>query len=884
MNRDEWLRVKALAAGALALPQPDRAAYVTAQCGSDEPLLRDVLSLIDSAAKAADLYETPPVTYADALAILVESDDSRDPAVGGLIGAYKVLAEIGRGGMGTAYLAARADDAYDKRVAIKLIKRGMDSDAILQRFRRERQILANLEHPNIVTLLDGGTTPDGRPYFVMEYVDGLPIDTYCRERGLALPERLKLFLPVCAAVQHAHEQRVVHRDLKPGNVLVTKGGVPKLLDFGIARLLVSADDAWTREATLLAYAMTPRYASPEQVRGEPLTASSDVYSLGVLLYELVADKPPYQLDGRSTREVERVVCEELPAAPSKASAAGADSSIAKRFRLRHRSALDLDAITLKALAKEPSQRYATAQALRDDIERHLGGFPVAARLPRLRLSRSHRRVAFSAGALLVVAGAGLAIGARLIGPEVAPVGPQSIAVLPFVNIGGDPQVEYLSEGLTEDIISRLSRAPQLKVIARDSAFRYERGTNDPERIGWELGVQSILNGRVVRRGATVSVSAELIDTRDGRLIWVERYERPASGVQALQGELAEQIATSLRLQFPENERAAISRTYTKNPGAYEAYLKGRYFWNKRTPAAFKTSVDYFSQAVDKDPRFALAYAGLADAYGLSTEYHAAPATETYDRAKSAVLKALEIDPDLPEARISLAYIHQFYEWNLAAAERQYRRVLAVNPSYSTGHQWYAEYLSAMGRHEEALAEIRKALAVDPLSLIVNSVEANILYMAGEYDRALAKAREVVAMDPNFPEVYEYLKRSYDQKGQYREAIAARQTRRRILGLDSRETAALAEAATATIPRIYWQKRLQQELEESQTEGVQPFEFAELYAQAGETERALGWLERACDEHDFMMMYASVAPNLAPLRNEPRYRSVVGRGCGVPPAG
>jgi serine/threonine protein kinase/tetratricopeptide (TPR) repeat protein len=864
MNRDEWVRVKALVADALELPQAEREEYIASRCGADSSLQREALSLVDSASRAADLYETPSVRRSDLLALIGEGDDPRDPVVGERIGAYRVVGEIGRGGMGTAYLATRADDAYEKRVAIKLIKRGMDSDAILQRFRRERQILANLEHPNIVALLDGGTTQDGRPYFVMEYVDGLPIDGYCRNHDLAVPERLRQFLQVCAAVHHAHGQRIVHRDLKPRNIMVTKNGTPKLLDFGIAKLLGTGDEAYTKEATLLAHAMTPRYASPEQLRGEPLTSLSDVYSLGVILYELVAERPPYELDGRSAREAGRIVCEAMPAPLGK-------------------EARGLDAIVFTALAKVPSQRYASVRALAEDIERYLDGVPVAARMPRQRLSSSGVRMALAAGVLLAGTGGVFLIQARIGDVDTALVTPQSIAVLPFENVGGQPDVDYLSEGLADDIINRLSKAPQLKVIARDSAFRFKGAGADPKRIWRELGVTSILTGRVVQRGSNLSVSAELVDTRDRRVIWGERYDRPATDLQALQADLAQQIAMNLRLQLPGDERGAAFRADTRDPQAYESYLRGRYFWNKRTPEALLTSVEYLSQAVAQDPMFARAYAGLADAYGLLSEYHVIPAADTNAQARDAVSKALDIDPDLPEAQISHAYFRQFYEWDFRGAEREYRRVLESNPQYSTGHQWYAEHLSAMGRHEEALAEIRRALSVDPLSLIVNSVQANILYMAGDYDRARAKALEVIALDPNFPEAYEYLKRAYDQLGLFRQAIEARQARRRVLGLDHRETPALAAAAAATDPRTYWQHRLAQEIEESRTEGFQPFEFAEIYAQAGDIERAFELLGQACAGHDFMMVYARVAPNLAPLRADSRFEDILERGCAVPPA-
>ncbi len=885
MNRDQWLRVKGIVADALAQPDADRAAFAAARCGDDAALYEEVRSLLESAAEAAQLYETPRVTTAGLLAAIADGDEAGQ-VVGGRIGAYRILAEIGRGGMGAAYLAARADEAYEKRVAVKLIKRGMDTDAILRRFRHERQILANLEHPNIVMLLDGGTTQDGLPYFVMEYIDGVPIDEFCEAGHLSIADRLKLFQAVCAAVHHAHEQRVLHRDLKPSNILVTSSGVPKLLDFGIAKLLDSDQGSHTVEPTLLARAMTPQYASPEQMRGEPLSPSSDVYSLGVLLYVLLAGRHPYRLDGRSPQDAERVVCEEVPAKPSVAAAAtGGSQDEPEPGHRRRMLSGRLDAIALTALSKHPAARYPSAKALGDDIQRHLDGLPVAARAPRggplAWLSAGGRRrslaVASAIAALVAIVFAGATRFNRTAPPAVES---QSVAVLPFTNVDGDPELDYLSDGITEDIINRLSRAPHLRVIARDSANRYRGHGVDLQQVARELRVESILTGRVVQRGTSVSVTAELVDAREQRQIWGERYERESGDLQSLQSTLAQQIATTLQLRFTDNERTRFARSYTQDAEAYQAYLRGRFFWNKRTASGFRTSLGYFKQAVERDPDFALAYSGLADSYGLLTEYHALPATQTYPEVKRAVTKALELDPDLPEAHISKAYLSQFYEWDWAAAEREYKRALELNPNYATGHQWYAEYLAAMGRHQEALASIKRAQAVDPLSLIVNAVEANILYMGGEYDRAIAKAHEVIAMEPNFPEVYEYLKRSHDQKGEYREAIAARQMRRKLLGRDVTETPALRAAAAATTAREYWQHRLEQEILESKTEGRQPFEFAELMTQTGDKQRGLEWLERACVEHDFMMIYVRVAPNLRALRSEPRYQDVLERGCRV----
>jgi TolB-like protein/Tfp pilus assembly protein PilF len=773
------------------------------------------------------------------------------------IGNCELLDEIARGGMGIVYRARQL--TAGRLVAVKvLLPQLLPVPGMLQRFRNEAQAVAQLDHPGILPIYEVGEH-DGLPFFSMKFAEGGALDRRLPSLQGDWTGIATVMLKVAHAIEHAHERGILHRDLKPPNILFDGRGEPMVADFGLAKFR-ALDRALTLPAAALG---SPNYMAPEQISAQfgEIGPACDIYSLGAVLYELLTGRPP--ILGKDALETMRLV-------PTQQAESG--------VRTRPDVPVDLDAIAMKCLAKHPADRYASAKALAEDIQRYLGGLQVAARPRLFRFRRRHVRLAVAAAALLVLTVAALVAGSRLMQPRLATEEVQGIAVLPFHNVSGDPEVEYLSDGLTEDIINRLSRVPQLKVIARDSAYQYKGKPIDPQQVGRELEVQSILTGRVVQRGSSLSVTAELVDTRNRRQIWGERYERAARDVQALQGELAQQIAASLRLRFPDGERAAF--TYTRDSNAYEAYLKGRYFWNKRTPAAFRTSIAWFRRAIDADPSFALAYAGLADSYSLLTEYHELPATETYGEAKRAILKALEIDPDLPEARISLAYIRQFYEWNFAEAEREYRRALERNPNYATGHQWYAEYLAAMGRHEEAIAEIRQALALDPLSLIVNAVEANILYMGGEYDQAIAKANDIVAMDANFPEVYEYLKRSHDRKEQYREAIAARQMRRRLLGRDARETPALTEAAATTSASIYWRKRLEQELEESRTEGFYPYELAEIYAQAGNTPQALNWLERACETHDFMMQYVRVAPNLEPLRAQPRYREIVRRGCAV----
>jgi serine/threonine protein kinase/TolB-like protein/tetratricopeptide (TPR) repeat protein len=875
--RERWRRIKRVAGEAVDLPGDARAAYIEEQCASDERLAADVRALVASIDQAAALYETP-IRATRALIGLLDLGAAADAVIGRRIGAYRVVGEIGQGGMGAAYLAERADQAFDLRVAIKLIKRGMDTDAILARFRHERQILATLNHPHIARLLDGGTTDEGLPYFVMEYVDGLPIDAFCERHQLPLRQRLELFQSVCEAVQYAHEHRVVHRDLKPANVLVTTEGVPKLLDFGIARVLASDDGPSGPDTTVSTRAMTPEYASPEQLRGLSTTPSSDVYSLGVLLYVLLTRQLPHPIAGRMPGEIERIVCEQQPRAPSER----AGTPVSWRRDLKGA----LDAIALTALRSEPERRYPTARALADDIGRHLAGIAILARPLSLRdrmrtgVRRTRMRVAMLslasaiAGAMAVAAGT-VAL-PRPSTPTAAAV--ESIAVLPLVNAGGDPETELVTDAMTEGLIKRLSRVRSLKVIGRDSAHRFKGRAIDPEEVARQLDVHAVLTGHVEAQGSVLNVSLDVVDARTRQRLWTGHYNRHLDALQAVQQEIAGSVVKALDPSFTGPDEATGSLGITSDPEAYLLYLKGRYVWNKRTAGNLRKSIEFFRQAIEKDPKFALAYSGVADAFGLLTEYHTEPAERTYLEAKPAATTALALDDQLAEAHTSAAYVKQFYDWDWTGAEREFRRAIELDPTYVTAHQWYAEFLGAMGRHDEALQSIKRAERLEPMSLIVNSVEVHLLYLAGRYDDAIEKGRKIVEMDPGFPEVYEYLKRAFDRKGRYADAIAARQMRRRLLGRNTDNTPALQAAAAASDPAVYWRNRLAQELEEGVDEGLQPYEMAELLAQVGEKDRALAWLEKACVEHDFMVIYMRVAPNLSPLHQEPRFRKLQAQRC------
>lgn len=886
---EDWRRVRELFEAALAEPSERRQSFVSESCRDAPDIYDQVVALLASHEHGAGFLERPVVhLLGDATRAGLASLNNPDSNIGQVIGSYHFESCIGHGGMGTVYLARRADRVFERQVAIKMIRRGMDSELVVRRFQQECQILASLDHPHIARLFDGGTTPEGLPYFVMEYVEGTPIDQYADAHSLDTRARVELCLRVLEAVQHAHARHIVHRDLKPSNVLVTAEGAPKLLDFGIAKIL-DPEAQGDSTVTSLLRAMTPDYASPEQVRGEPETPATDVYALGLLLYELLTGHRPYRLATRSPDEIARVICEQDPLRPS---AVVDDTRDGSRELLQRRLAGALDAIVLKALRKEPSERYPTVAALADDLRCYLADRPVSAARDavRYRVVRAVRRHRAAAGVAVLLA-LTVAMTALLVRQTDAPgeatphaTAIQSIAVLPLLNNSGNADLDYLAEGLTEHLIQRLSRVSRLKVIARNSVYSYRGREKDSHEIGRELGVEALLTGRVTQRGSNLSLSTELVDARDARRLWGEQYDRKLSDLQFLERELAQRIVTSLRVQLSLEEQSRFGLDYTRDAAAYHAYLRGRYLWNTRTPDGLQKSISYFQQAVNGDPSFALAYSGLADAHTLLTEYYVEPAAATYPRARDAATKALAIDDTSAEAHTSMAYIRMSYEWDWEGAEAEFQRAIQLNPTYATAHQWYAEYLSSLGRHDEAIAEIRKAKELDPLSPIIHSVEAIILYQARRYDQMIELCQRVIDMYPDFPEVYEYLKRGYQAKGMYRQAIDARQTRQRILGRNTRQPAALRVVSAATDPITYWRARLEQGLEDAKAKGSQPFELAfelaELYAQVGEPGPALRWLEQACAQSDFNMKYLRTAPLLDPVRDDPGYKDLLQRRCAV----
>ena len=496
--------------------------------------------------------------------------------------------------------------------------------------------------------------------------------------------------------------------------------------------------------------------------------------------------------------------------------------------------------------------------------------------PRLQLPGDRRRafrwIGLAGGALLVGILSAAAYWWFSARPPETAAAVKSVAVLPFRSVGDDDQ--YLRLGLTDALITKLGSLKKVVVRPTNAVGSYD--IQDPLAAGRELGVEAVLHGTVQRLGEQIRVNLQLARVDDGALLWAGKFDEKFTDIFSVQDAISEQVARALQPDLTGEEAGRIAKRYTTNADAHHAYVRGRMFWNKRTGKDLKEAVVHFQEAIAKDPKYALAYAGLADTYSLLSDYNVARPDESYPKAKEAALKALELDGELAEAHTSLAYANMYYYWDWGEVENRFRRATALNPNYATAHQWYSEYLAAMGRFDEALVEIRRAKEIDPLAPVLNAGEVWILYFARRYDEAIELGRKLAEIQPEFAEVHEYLKRSYDQKGMYREAITARQMRRKLAGYDPAETPALKSAASAQTPDDYWAKRLEQELEDEKREGAENFDMAEINAQLDNKDQAFEWLEKAYRDHDYLMIYLKVAPNLDPLRSDPRFVDILRR--------
>jgi serine/threonine protein kinase len=727
IDPQRWDRLKTILGEALEQnSSAARIALVERRCGEDTELLEEAESLL---AEAEALLNERTDSFEDCVQNAASTFWQEGPPRGGeRVGAYVIVRELGCGGMGTVYLAERADGQFEKQVAIKILNLGADTAEILRRFRAERQILARLDHPNIARLLDAGTTDDGLPYFIMDYIVGAPVTRFAVARTLSTLQRLDLFLKICAAVEFAHRNRIVHRDIKPSNILVNAEGEPRLLDFGIAKLLAKDEDAAQVTAEAQQH-LTPICASPEQAKGDPITVASDIYSLGALLYEMLSDQKPHRFSTArpSREELALVVAEQIPPPPS---AVASDAQTARLLRG------DLDAIALFAMNKEPAMRYATVADLADDIRRHLVREPVLARHPTFRyrakclLQRNGSRLVASAAVVSVLAGVLFAFWARSQqnAREAADMqargvsastsdSRKSIAVLPFESLGDNNSPSYFADGVQDNILTDLGKVGDLKVISRSGVAPYRGKKRNMKQIGRDLDVANVLEGSVQISGDRVRINAQLIDTQTDSQIWAEQYDRKLEDIFALQSELAQTIAAQLKATLSTGERAEIWRQPTQDLQAYDLYLRARAVFRVGGPNMprenWNEAISLLNRAIARDPRFTLAYCLLNEVYVLLYRFGEDHSPQHLAAAKDAAETALRLEPNSEEARLALA---RYYYHGLSDYRRTEQELSSI-PS-STPHDVEFFTLASLverrlGRFEASIRDGEKAVELDP---------------------------------------------------------------------------------------------------------------------------------------------------------------------------
>src|SRR6476620_4855194 len=723
IDPQRWDRLKTILGEALEEnSSAARIAFVERRCGQDTDLLQEAESLL---AEAEALLNERADSFEDCAQNAASTFWQEGPPRGGeRVGAYVIVRELGHGGMGTVFLAERADGQFEKQVAIKILNRGADTAEILSRFQAERQILARLDHPNIARLLDAGTTDDGLPYFIMDYIVGAPVTRFAVAQRLSTRQRLEFFLKICTAVEFAHRNLVVHRDIKPSNILANAEGEPKLLDFGIAKLLAKDEDA-AQSTTEAQQHLTPICASPEQARGDPITVATDIYSLGALLYEVLSDQKPHRFStSRPTREeLALVVGEQVPTPPS---AVASDAQTARLLRG------DLDAIVLYALRKEPGMRYATVADLAADIRRHLARQHVVARHRTLSyrvkclVKRNGSRLLMGAAVVILLAGVLFAFWARSqqIAREAAGMQPRqaldsgkSIAVLPFESPGDNTTQPYFADGVQDDILTDLGKVRDLKVISRSGVAAYRGKNRNVKQIGRDLGVANVLEGSLQISGDRVRINAQLIDTQTDAQIWADQYNRKLEDIFALQSELAQTIAAQLKATLSTGEKAEIWRQPTQDLQAYDLYLRARAALRGEGGVIprenWNAAVDLLNRAIARDPKFTLAYCLLNEAYVLEYRFGEDHSPQHLAAAKDAAETALRLEPNCEEARLALAryYYHGLSDYRRTAEE------LSRIPS-SAPHEVEFFTLASLverrlGQFAASIRDGEKAIELDP---------------------------------------------------------------------------------------------------------------------------------------------------------------------------
>ena len=790
--------------------------------------------------------------------------------IGQLVLHYRVIEKIGEGGQGTVYKVF--DTTLDRPAVIKVLPPDLtDSASNLARFEREAKLASSLDHTNICTIF--GLHKVGDIHFIaMQYIEGRNVRQLVDGQPLDLRRALSIVIQVTDALAAAHARGIVHRDIKARNVMVTRSGTVKVLDFGLAKLMEShTTGSSDPQLTELGVPYgTSTYAAPEQAQGLKADHRADVFSTGVLLYEMLAGTWPFR--GKTALDVRYAVVYHKPKPITEAR--GEDSPVLRRIQ----EILD------KALSKVPDDRYQRIEDMRSDLQEVLREVDVdstntntltdapAVPMPlkwdkKASFWTTPRKITtVAAAALLIMALSFIAFQPKRTGETDTAI--NSLAVLPFAN--SDPNNEYLSDGITESLIDNLSRVPNLKVKSRSTVFHYKGRETDPKKIGRELGVHVLLSGSISQSGDDLSVRVELIDVRDDSHMWGERYDRKVSEIVALPQQITRDVSERLRTRTDGVDTSQLARNYSPDSEAYRLYLQGRYNWNKRSVEGFKKGIEFFSEAIRRDQDYGLAYAGLADCYLLLNVYNVTSADDSYPKAEAASKKALSINESLAEAHTSLAFVTYRYHLRWAEAEEHFKKAIALNPNYATAHQWYGSYLAARGRLDEAVVQAKTAHDLEPFSLTIHSDYVRNLYYAGRLDEAKKESLKLKQTDPGFGRAHYELGLVLEEEGRLEEAITEFKMALRFMPDNVAALTALGHAQGLAGKKSDAEKVISRLQELSKQQYVSPFQTAVIYAGMNERKLALDWLEKSREERFNWLPFVQVDPVFKNLRSEERF--------------
>jgi serine/threonine-protein kinase len=862
MTPERYRQVGELYHAALELTPGEQAAFLDGACG-DEELRREVESLLAAHEQAGHFMAAPALEIA-AKRLGEEPPQSR---VGQSIGPYGIVGHLGSGGMGEVYLAE--DKRLGRQVALKLLPDSLVADhERVRRFKQEARAASALTHANVATIYDIGES-EGTIYLAMEYVDGETLDDKIGGRPLETDAILHIAVQAADALDEAHTKGITHRDIKPGNIMITPRGQVKVLDFGLAKVTrreepTFGSDLSTQAKTQPGVMMgTVAYMSPEQALGHDVDERTDLFSFGVVLYEMTTGQRPFH--GATAIETITKITHDQPEAIA---------------QLNPNVPAELERIIGKCLEKDRERRFQSAQELFTDLKnlkRAHESVAVAVAAP----GQVKWRMRFTSRRSLVLAAVGVTVAALVYallfrGAPAPPLAIKSIAVLPFKPLVAESRDESLELGMADTLITKLSNISQLIVRPTSAVRKYTGLEQDPVTAGREQRVDAVLEGNIQRSNERIRVTVRLMSVKDGSPLWAGQFDEKLTDLFAVQDSISEQVAGALAVKLTGEERGLLRKRYTEDSEAYQLCLKGRYFWSQRTEEGLKKGIEYFQQAIALDPAYALAYSGLADSYTtLGYLSYLAP-NDSFPRAKEAATKAVELDPTLAEPHTSLAYAKLYYDWDWEGAEREFKQAIALNPNYATGHHWYSVFLTAMERPDEARIEIKRAQELDPLSLIINTDVGFEMSYARHYDQAIEQLQTTLEMNPKFPLARLWLGRAYQQKGKYEEAIAEFEEAEAAL-----PNWVVTIAGTGYVYGIWGKKREAQKVLDqlnrlSKQKYVTPYGVALVYAGLGEKDQAFAWLDKAYKDRSHWLVWSKLDPRWDGLRSDSRFTDLLRR--------